>query len=489
MPGNQTRKKRLPTAAFLNSILENLVDCLLLIDADSRIRKVNKATIDLLGYSESELVNKSFGELLIDSEQFDLVLGLMEGGSLKEFELTFITKFRRRIPMSCSVSAVYNSRGEMDSVVCIAKDITERIQADLALRESEERFRSLFENIPIGVYRIAPDGKILNANSTLLRMIGYEGATELISLDFDKIAMESGYSREEFRAQIDKDGEVRGLEGVWRTKDGTFLYIRENSKVVRDAKGTPIYYEGTVEDITERKRIEQVKNEFISIVSHELRVPLTAIHGSLGWISENSDALPERIRKMVVIAARSSDRMVRMINDMLDIDKIESGKMLFYVRPFEVMPLIEHTLEANQPYAEQFHVKLVVEKPLPGAKAKGDIDRFVQVLTNLLSNASKYSPPEETVRVAVSREDGFIRVSVCDSGAGIPEKYRSRMFQKFVQIPGTGGRQKGTGLGLSISKAMVEKMGGRIGFFPEQAKGTTFYFDLPEYQEPTRPSL
>jgi signal transduction histidine kinase len=145
------------------------------------------------------------------------------------------------------------------------------------------------------------------------------------------------------------------------------------------------------------------------------------------------------------------------------------------------MPLVENSLEANQPYAEQFRVNLHLTRSLPGAKVKADMDRFVQVLTNLLSNASKFSPAGESVGVAVTRENGMVRVAVTDHGPGIPEKYHSRMFQKFAQIPGSGMHQKGTGLGLNISKAMVEKMGGSIGFISEPGAGATFYFDLPEY--------
>ena len=478
-----SRKEAFSPPRFLDSILENLVDCLLIVHPNGKINRVNKAAIDLLGYTPQELLKKNFAEILGSEDLFLMLTGLIEGGSLHEFELTFFTKFGRTVPMSCSGSALNNAKGAMEAIVCIAKDITERKHTDQALRESEERYRTLFENIPIGVYRMALDGNVLNANTALLKMIGYESLTDLQAVDFDRIALEGGYSREEFRAQVLKDGEVRGLECVWRTRDGTFLYVRENSKITRDENGTPLYYEGTIEDISERKRIEQIKNDFISIVSHELRVPLTAIHGSLGWISENSADLPERIRKMVQIATRSSDRMVRLINDMLDIDKIESGKMIFYLRPLDVMTVVEHTLEANQPYAEQFHVKLVLAEPLPGAKAQGDIDRFVQVLTNLLSNAAKYSPREESVSVSLSRKDGFIRISVSDRGPGIPEKYRSRIFQKFVQVPGADSRQKGTGLGLSISKAIVEKMGGAIGFESEPGAGSTFYFDLPEYKD------
>ncbi len=477
--GAKRQSKRSSAEIYLDSILENLVDCLLILDPAGNIERINKAAVELLGYSQEELQGKRFAEILKDEELADMLLGLIEGGSLHEFELTYVSKFARKIPVSCSGTTLFDVQGSLRGIVCVAKDITERKQAEHALQESEERYRTLFENIPIGMYRATPDGQILNANPALLKMIGYR-IQDLASLNFEKLALEGGYSREEFRTRIDRDGEVRGLECVWHTKDGTFLYIRENAKVVRDSSGAPLYYEGTVEDITERKKIEQMKNEFISIVSHELRVPLTAIHGSLGWMSENTDQLPERIRKMIVIASRSSDRMVRLINDMLDIDKIESGKMAFYIRPIEVMTTVEHTLEANQPYAEQFSVTLQCVETLPGVKIKADTDRFVQILTNLVSNASKYSPKSEFVNVSVSRKDEFIRISVSDRGPGIPEKYRNRIFQKFVQVPGADARQKGTGLGLSISKAMVERMGGRIGFDSEPGNGATFYFDLPE---------
>ena len=478
-----TRQKRLTTPHFLDSILENLVDCVLLVEPDGRIKKINIATLNLLGYSQTELLSKNFSEILGSEDLFELLIGLIEGGSLREFELTFVTKFGRVIPMSCSGSAIKDKNDEMQAIVCIAKDITERKQADQALRESEERFRTLFENIPIGVYRITPDGYFLNANPALLKMIGYDSVSQVNDIGFDKVALEGGYSRKEFRAQIEKEGEVHGLECVWRTKTGNFLYIRENSKIIRDEKGDPLYYEGTIENITERKKLEQIKNDFISIVSHELRVPLTAIHGSLGWISEHASELPERIQKMIQIANRSSDRMVRLINDMLDIDKIESGKMAFYIRPLDIVTLVEHTLEANQPYAEQFGVRLVMADNPPDLQVKGDTDRVIQVLTNLLSNASKFSPANESVIVSISKEMEFVRISVTDKGPGIPEKYRTRLFQKFVQVPGADGRQKGTGLGLSISKALVEKMGGRIGFLSGVAEGATFYFDLPEHLE------
>jgi signal transduction histidine kinase len=175
---------------------------------------------------------------------------------------------------------------------------------------------------------------------------------------------------------------------------------------------------------------------------------------------------------------------VRLINDMLDIDKIESGKVIFNFRPTDIVPLLQLTLEANQTYAEQFGVRFRFEDEIGQATVNVDSDRFMQVVTNLLSNAVKFSPAESEVKLNVSRIGSNVRIKVTDQGRGIPEKYRGRIFQKFVQLGAIEDRQKGgTGLGLSISKAIVEKLGGTIGFESEENRGTTFYFDLPEWKD------
>jgi DNA-binding response OmpR family regulator len=185
---------------------------------------------------------------------------------------------------------------------------------------------------------------------------------------------------------------------------------------------------------------------------------------------------------MVDIAFNNSERLVRLINDILDMEKIESGKMVFEIAPTPLMPLIEQAIEANQSYAEQYGVALTLKHALPDAMANIDSDRTIQVLTNLISNAAKFSPRGSAVELSVVRLEGKIRVSVEDHGPGISEEFSSRIFQKFAQADSSDTRQKGgTGLGLSISKAIVERFGGELGFETEIGKGTTFYFDLPEW--------
>lgn len=242
-----------------------------------------------------------------------------------------------------------------------------------------------------------------------------------------------------------------------------------------------------VRDISERKKAERLKNEFVSIVSHELRTPLTSIRGSLSLIiGSMADSLSPRAKSLVEIAHKNSERLVSLVNDILDIDKIESGKMVFNLQPIELIPLLHHALDINRSYGDYYGVAFVLDGSLCSSSVKihADAERLMQVITNLLSNAAKFSPRGSHVLVSVVCKDAHIRVSVTDQGPGIPDEFRSRIFQKFAQADSSDTRQKGgSGLGLSISKAIIERHGGEIDFEPGPQGGTTFYFDIPEWRE------
>ncbi|MDR6293751.1 MULTISPECIES: response regulator [Inquilinus] len=235
-------------------------------------------------------------------------------------------------------------------------------------------------------------------------------------------------------------------------------------------------------DRTERHRLDQLKNEFVSTVSHELRTPLTSIRGSLGLIVAGAAGpLPDKAKALLEIAHKNSERLVGLVNDILDIEKIESGRMEFRHDRLEAGSLVEQAVEANQAYAAQHEVEYRItarsDETLP---VLGDADRLIQVLTNLLSNAAKFSPAGTAVEVAVETAGSQVQVSVRDRGAGIPEAFRNRIFQRFAQADASDIRRKGgTGLGLSIAKAIVERHGGRIGFEPAEGGGTRFWFTLP----------
>ena len=236
-------------------------------------------------------------------------------------------------------------------------------------------------------------------------------------------------------------------------------------------------------DVTERHRLDQLKNEFVSTVSHELRTPLTSIRGSLGLIVAGAaGAVPEKAQSLLEIAHKNSERLVGLVNDILDIEKIESGRMEFRQDRLDAGVLVGQAVEANQAYAAQHHVDYRVVSDGVGVTlpVQGDADRLIQVLTNLLSNAAKFSPSGGVVDVTVEGSGGQVRIGVRDRGAGIPEAFRSRIFQRFAQADASDVRRKGgTGLGLSIAKAIVERHGGRIGFEAAEGGGTRFWFTLP----------
>jgi len=249
-----------------------------------------------------------------------------------------------------------------------------------------------------------------------------------------------------------------------------------------DDKGV---FVAVVRDITERKKIDRLKNEFVSTVSHELRTPLTSIRGSLGLVAGGvTGELPVQAKSLIDIAYKNSERLVRLINDILDIEKIESGKMVLELKQQDLMSLIEQSIDSTRAYGETYKVEYKISEAMPGVQVNVDHDRLMQVMANLLSNAAKFSPAGSQVEIAVRPGLIGVRVMVSDKGTGIPEAFRSHIFQKFSQADSSDTRQKGgTGLGLSISKAIIEKMDGVIGFDTgketESGTGSVFYFELP----------
>lgn len=226
----------------------------------------------------------------------------------------------------------------------------------------------------------------------------------------------------------------------------------------------------------EARRSRTAVEQLVQVAAHELRNPLTSIVGTIGLLSAGSLAFSQEERdRLLSVARRNSDRMIRLVNDLLDLERVESGLVAFELERLELEPLLRQAVELAEPQASRCGVSLELA-PVPAAAVHADPQRLLQVLANLLSNAVKASPRGETVRLAASRADGRVRVEVVDRGPGIPAEIRPRIFQRFVR--GEADRQ-GTGLGLAISKAIVEGMGGRIGFETGAQAGTTFYFELP----------
>ena len=272
--------------------------------------------------------------------------------------------------------------------------------------------------------------------------------------------------------------EKAAREGMCETEWGG---VRGLVQPLRGRGGELMGFSVELWDMSRKRARESRSRELVSMVSHELRTPLTAIRGALGLMTAGVlGVLPDRAQSAAVIAERNCDRLVRIVNDILDLEKLEAGKLTVDCGPVELDELLRAAVEANQPYGDKFGVCYRVESEACGVTVCGDAGRIMQVLANLMSNAAKFSPAGSEVALrARTRKDGKVRVEIEDHGAGIPGEFRDQVFKRFAQA-GDLGSSTGTGLGLSIARALVEAMGGQIGFDSEPGRGTTFYIDLNE---------
>lgn len=364
--------------------------------------------------------------------------------------------------------------------------IEEQVQQRTAqFRDSESRMQAIVATAVEAIITIDEHGVMESVNNAALKLFGYSEG-EMVGNDVSMLMPPPHRDSHNLYVErflttgeahiIGKSREVEGLR-----KDGSLVPIEISVSDVKLADRR--IFTGILHDLTERKKADQLKNEFVSTVSHELRTPLTSIQGSLGLIMGGvGGELSAKAASLIDMAHRNSDRLVRLINDILDLEKIEAGKMSFKLEVQEISPLARQALETNKAYAEKHDVTLVMTDDLVQGRASVDGDRLAQVMANLLSNAAKFSPKGGEVEISLTRENGWLRIAVRDRGQGIPEAFRAKLFQKFSQADSGDTRQTGgTGLGLAISKVIMEKMGGDIGFETQTGVGSTFFITLPEF--------
>ncbi len=347
-------------------------------------------------------------------------------------------------------------------------------------------FRLAFEASPSGMIAVNGDGAIVLINREVERLFGYR-REELLGRPVeillpDNLRGKHTSHRSGFMLCPDARHLGTGREFLGRRKDGSDFPIEVGLNPMRI--GGDVMVLCAIVDIGERKRLERLQDEFVSTVSHELRTPLTSIAGALSLLVGNAgNTLPAPTLRLLSIAQANSQRLVRLVNSILDMEKIESGKVVFILERVEARALAEQAIEANRGFAEGFGVRIRLDAASDAGELRGDPDWLVQVVTNLLSNAIKFSPPGEEVVVAIETRSGTVRVSVRDHGHGVPDDFKTRIFEKFAQADASDARQKGgTGLGLSIVKQIVTRLGGEVGFGDAPGGGAIFHVELPAWQ-------
>ena len=474
----------------LRAIADNMPCLIAYVDADQRYRFNNQTYQSWFGIAPPEIFGRHIRDV-VGEDNYQSVRPHIEAalaGEKVNFEGMLVTRGIRR-----QVDVTYiprlNELWEVMGFYVLTTDITDRKRAAEAVRASKDRLElglsgsdlALFEwDVATGeiylseAWSIMLGGELKPTQTTvqaLRQLVHPDDAAEMQKQIYDMIKGNQPFYRAEHR--------IMTLSGEWK-------WIQSLGKVAaRDARGRALRVTGTNADITERRSVERMKSEFVANVSHELRTPLTAIIGSLGVIqSDMLDDVPQHIKVFLDMATQNSIRLASLINDILDTEKIESGLISFELRPVPVNTFLQQAIDLNRAYADHMKVRFELMQPVPEANLRADSGRLMQVLTNLLANAAKFSPAGASVAISARQVDDKIRVSVSDCGPGVPEEFRDRIFQKFAQADASNTRRKGgSGLGLCISKALVEKMGGSIGYDSVAGQGATFYFDLPQWRE------
>ncbi|NKB58866.1 MAG: transporter substrate-binding domain-containing protein [Alphaproteobacteria bacterium] len=367
-------------------------------------------------------------------------------------------------------------------IVLITLFWNRRLKREVEQRKAaENHIRALFNNVVDGIVSFDENGVINRINPAGERIFDFskdeivgENVVKFIPAAKECVLIDAGAGPGESELEKSISMEVEG-----RHKDGTeFPLDFAISKL--SVQGTSMSV-GIFRDITDRKEVERLKSEFVSTVSHELRTPLTSIKGSLGLITQGAgDQIPDQWKSMIDIAYRNSDRLTLLVNDILDIEKLDAGLMTFEMAPISIREFIEEAVETNKGYGEERKIGMKIVSSAPLAMVEGDRNRLMQVMANILSNAAKFSPENTDVELWVEARDDSVIICIKDYGPGIPEEFQSKLYDRFTQADSSNTRVKGgTGLGMSITKTIVEAHSGDLRFETGPNIGTTFFVELP----------
>ena len=376
------------------------------------------------------------------------------------------------------------------------RDLTLNIEQERRVHSALMLATRILDQSSVAILSTDASGLIMRFNRTAQRWLGYtEGevigrltpdsflAPEELEARAHALARDHGMSpvsATETVLALARRGMTDPREWDLQRKDGTRFPAAMSVAPLTTEAGDVTGFVVVATDLSEQKEVQRLKDEFVSTVSHELRTPLTSLRGSLGLLSGGvAGALPAAAKGLLDIAQRNTERLILLINDILDMEKMEAGKMDFTIAPLDLDALVAEAVQQAEGLAGQRSVKLLLRTRLAGLRVRGDENRLMQVVTNFLSNAVKFSDAAGQVEVDVGDANGLARVTVTDHGPGIPEASQPKIFQKFYQADGSSSRTKGgTGLGLSICKALLERMDGQIGFTSRPGE-TVFHFDLP----------
>lgn len=361
------------------------------------------------------------------------------------------------------------------------QDIHEQEQALLAIKENERRLRSLFDFSPIGIaLNDYATGRFIDLNDALVAPTGYT-QEEFVALSYWDVTPEEYKAKEEEAlADLSTTGRYGPFEKEYIRKDGSRYPVRLQGMLSKDRDGSAVIW-SLIEDITERRKLDKMKDQFVATVSHELRTPLTSITGALGLLLGGAAGpLPDKASTLLGTAERNAKRLANLINDLLDIEKLVAGKMSVNMTQQPLAPLLDEAMDAMSHYREQYQVRIQAPATWPDCQVNVDGPRLIHALTNLLSNAIKFSPDDANVEIRVEQDTDHIMIVIRDHGLGIDPAFRKHLFQRFSQADASDTRKlQGTGLGLAITSEICQLLNGHVEYRDANEGGAEFCISLP----------
>jgi len=468
-------------------LVDNAPDIIYRTDEGGHFTFVNPIAEAILGRSQAELLGRSYLELIHPADR-DAMRRHYGRQWVRKTPTTYAefrvsTSGRGQVWIGQNVQLIIEG-GQRAGFQAVARDITDRKRAQEALARLQQQTESILTSAAEGIVSMDRQGRLVMVNPAAAHLTGYT-IQEMQGQSAHALVHHSRPDGSPFPATECRIHAALG-QGSTRGLQTDVFWRRDGSSFPVEYTVVPLFEEGqvtgavlTFHDISERMAIERMKDQFISVVSHELRTPLASIRGSLGLLASGLlDRDAERARRMLELAVGNTDRLVRLINDILDVERMASGELVLDRRRVTAQALVRSSVDGVQALADAAHIRLVHEAEPVAMLA--DEDRVVQALTNLLGNAIKFSPPGSTVTVQASSNGSAVVFSVRDQGRGIPADKLTTIFNRFEQVDASDSREQGgVGLGLPISRSLIELHGGRLSVESRVGEGSTFWFTIP----------